>query len=441
VDDAEDADVIVHEYGHAIQDNQVPGFGAGGDAGSMGEGFGDYLAGTISDVFTDEKIEPECLAEWDGSAFMGGIPPCMRRLDGTKHYPEHLEGEPHADGELWSAVLWEARAAVGAEVMDRLVVEAHFAVSRWEKFPGAAEAIVETDRALYGGRHVDALLLAFMGRGMWRTPMPPALFPDVLSSRTLDVEPTRSGGTYRNNADDTQEVRVPGAAGLRLHFRRIDTEKDTSCVGGVCDNIYVSDGTGYLFQILNGQAADVTSVVVPGEVARVRLVSDRGIAKFGYAIDRVDAMGYHTCGDGVVDGTEACDGADLGGATCQSLGFASGSLACGADCRLNVFACVAADGCGDGEVGVGEECDGAELQGATCASLGLGAGRLACTSACRLDASACSTCGDGIRQPAEACDGADLGEVSCGALGLGAGAVTCSAACTLDVSACVPDAC
>jgi hypothetical protein len=27
VDDAEDAEVIVHEYGHSVQDSQVPGFG------------------------------------------------------------------------------------------------------------------------------------------------------------------------------------------------------------------------------------------------------------------------------------------------------------------------------------------------------------------------------------------------------------------------------
>ena len=27
VDDAEDAEVIVHEYGHSVQDGQVPGFG------------------------------------------------------------------------------------------------------------------------------------------------------------------------------------------------------------------------------------------------------------------------------------------------------------------------------------------------------------------------------------------------------------------------------
>ena len=32
VDDAEDAEVIVHEYGHSVQDNQVPGFGTTPDA-------------------------------------------------------------------------------------------------------------------------------------------------------------------------------------------------------------------------------------------------------------------------------------------------------------------------------------------------------------------------------------------------------------------------
>src|SRR3954466_11292693 len=44
VDDAEDAEVIVHEYGHSVQDNQVPGFGSTPDAGAIGEAFGDYLA-------------------------------------------------------------------------------------------------------------------------------------------------------------------------------------------------------------------------------------------------------------------------------------------------------------------------------------------------------------------------------------------------------------
>ena len=56
VDDAEDAEIILHEYGHAIQDNQVPGFGASNECGAMGEGFGDYLAGS----FFANASRPDC---------------------------------------------------------------------------------------------------------------------------------------------------------------------------------------------------------------------------------------------------------------------------------------------------------------------------------------------------------------------------------------------
>lgn len=42
VDDGEDAEVISHEYGHAVQHAQVPGFGDLPQGRAMGEGFGDY---------------------------------------------------------------------------------------------------------------------------------------------------------------------------------------------------------------------------------------------------------------------------------------------------------------------------------------------------------------------------------------------------------------
>jgi hypothetical protein len=41
VDDAEDAEIILHELGHAIQDAICPGFGQSLEAAAMGEGFGD----------------------------------------------------------------------------------------------------------------------------------------------------------------------------------------------------------------------------------------------------------------------------------------------------------------------------------------------------------------------------------------------------------------
>ena len=91
VDDAEDADIILHEYGHAIQDDQVPGFGPSGEARAMGEGFGDYLAASFFAERKAERLRP-CVGTWDAVAYSGDEPPSLRRLDSTKKYPRDLVG-------------------------------------------------------------------------------------------------------------------------------------------------------------------------------------------------------------------------------------------------------------------------------------------------------------------------------------------------------------
>ncbi|HBL27916.1 MAG TPA: peptidase S8 [Acidobacteria bacterium] len=47
------------------------------------------------------------------------------------------------------------------------------------------------------------------------------------------------------------------------------------------------------------------------------------------------------CGNAIRESGEACDGNDLGGQTCQSQGFAGGSLSCNGDCTLNTSGCTA----------------------------------------------------------------------------------------------------
>ncbi len=72
-----------------------------------------------------------------------------------------------------------------------------------------------------------------------------------------------------------------------------------------------------------------------------------------------------SCGDNIINGTEQCDGNQLNGATCQSLGFVSGGpVTCypsnapaNQKCTFNTTSCVAASSCGDNQVTGSEVCD------------------------------------------------------------------------------------
>jgi len=47
------------------------------------------------------------------------------------------------------------------------------------------------------------------------------------------------------------------------------------------------------------------------------------------------------CGNGIIEGSEQCDGNDLGGQSCETFGYVGGDLACKASCEYNLSGCVA----------------------------------------------------------------------------------------------------
>lgn len=201
------------------------------------------------------------------------------------------------------------------------------------------------------------------------------------------------------------------------------------------------------------------------------------------------SSGGETCGNGAIDAGEDCDGAELGDATCESIdkGFDGGDLACADDCTFDTSACVMAtcgndliegtevcDGtdvgsdcasegfplggelgclkncsdydtsgclsqvCGNDTAEGDESCDGADLAGVTCESIGFDGGALACADDCNgFDTAGCYSCGDGVASGAEVCDGDDLAGATCGDLGYDGGTPTCAADCT----SVTPDGC
>src|SRR6187397_1213031 len=161
VDDAEDAEVILHEYGHAIQDSQVAGFGVGPEAGGIGEAFGDYWAVTVSNVIAPTADTP-CVADWDSVSYTSTVPHCLRRVDTNAHYPENLGSEVHRNGLIWSRALWDIRQALGPTKADTLILEAQFSFAADTTMPAAATATVAAAQSLYGNATAAIVQAAFV---------------------------------------------------------------------------------------------------------------------------------------------------------------------------------------------------------------------------------------------------------------------------------------
>jgi hypothetical protein len=166
VDDAEDAEVILHEYGHAIQDSQVANFGTSPEGGAIGEGFGDYWALTVSDTVAPNGFDLPCVADWDSVSYTSGPTHCLRRIDGNKHYPEDVTGEVHADGEIWSRALWDIRNALGSKQADTIILEAQFSYVPDTTFAQAAQATVAAAEKIGGAKAAKAVTAVFSARGI-----------------------------------------------------------------------------------------------------------------------------------------------------------------------------------------------------------------------------------------------------------------------------------
>jgi len=176
IPDAEDADIIIHEYAHAIQDDQVPNFGMTPEGCAMAQGFGDFLAACF---FAEENggFNREAVGDWDG---IGMIQHCVRRVDGKKHYPEDFLDilRCDADSEIWSATLWDIYLALGGESKEKddrirarehsitLLIESNYFLNPLSNFIDGADAIITVSIHLFSGKYDEKIKEVFVRRGI-----------------------------------------------------------------------------------------------------------------------------------------------------------------------------------------------------------------------------------------------------------------------------------
>jgi hypothetical protein len=172
VDDNEDADVILHEYGHAIH-MAINENWSGGDTGAMGEGFGDYWAGSYSiSLEKGKRFFPNAVYNWDGhgsgSCWDGrNLDAVEMRYNHSVNYQAHAPVGARSSDELWSAPLFQSLLAVlqnggKREEMDRIVLEAQFGLGARLKMRDLAHATIAASKRLYpNGPYADTLTQKF----------------------------------------------------------------------------------------------------------------------------------------------------------------------------------------------------------------------------------------------------------------------------------------
>jgi extracellular elastinolytic metalloproteinase len=163
-DSAFDPTVVYHENTHGLS-NRLVGAGTAGclggiQSGGMGEGWGDFLAASFLG-------NPVIGAYISGNATIGIRRASMAASPFT--YANIKDGtmtEAHDAGEIWAAALWAARTALGAAVINRLIVQGMKLTPCNPTMLQARDGIISADAALNGGVNRCALFTAFASRLM-----------------------------------------------------------------------------------------------------------------------------------------------------------------------------------------------------------------------------------------------------------------------------------
>lgn len=161
VDDAEDADVIIHEYGHALSYAAAPYLTmGGGDRKGIDEGIGDYFAAGYS--FDIDTYAWEQLFNWDGhNTFWAG-----RNAACTLTYPL-ATSNIYSKGEVWASTLMQIRQAIGAETADKLCLAELYHNVPNMTMPDAAHIYMDMDSIFFGGVHQSIIRSFFCNRGIF----------------------------------------------------------------------------------------------------------------------------------------------------------------------------------------------------------------------------------------------------------------------------------
>lgn len=160
VEDAEDGQVVVHEYGHAMSQFASPDTRTGSERSGMEEGNSDYIGISYTRSYNDHHWYK--VFSWDGhNEFWNGFV-----SNSAKKYPTDIQNNTNNDREIWSTPLMCIYEALGKRVSDSLIFTHLYYQGPNTTMPQMARAILRVDTLLWKGVHAGKILNCFVERGI-----------------------------------------------------------------------------------------------------------------------------------------------------------------------------------------------------------------------------------------------------------------------------------
>jgi len=191
VDDAEDADVIIHEYCHGISWSANKNVGFSFERSGLDEGLADYFATSYSrNISSFNWVD---MFSWDGhNEFWNG-----RTAATSNNYPS--TGNIYAVGEIWNAAMSGIWTDLGNIITDKLMLESLHYFTNNTKLPEAALYILQADTVLFGGIHTSTICNRFKSKLILDNDCKPVNIERIESNTTLSM--INSLGFLQNTSD------------------------------------------------------------------------------------------------------------------------------------------------------------------------------------------------------------------------------------------------
>ncbi len=198
VPDAEDADVVVHEYCHFLSFTAAPHSNVGSERIALDEGFCDYNAASYSksiSTFNDEWVY-----NWDGhNQYWKG-----RVVNSNKVYPTQLDGSVYDNGGIWSSALFSLNADLGREVTDSLIIQTHYSYAANILMSDAAQLLIDADTLLFNGEHSCSIYNRLVEHGL--IAQPNGCTSGISESNFTDIKFLQYGNSFTVISNSNSKV-------------------------------------------------------------------------------------------------------------------------------------------------------------------------------------------------------------------------------------------